>query len=133
MPVVFEERRFPLVEISFTPTITDDDVDVFCKKMRALARGGRRYASVFDTRGVFSINSAQRKKMADLQLELEDASARVVVVACIAFPNTLARGVVTAINWVKPPSFPQRYFDSVDQARAHAITFLTAEGLTVPP
>jgi hypothetical protein len=132
MPVIFEDRRFPLVEIRFEPPITDDDVDVFCARMRALANGGRRYASVFDTRGVFSINSAQRKKMADLQQELHDASARVVVVACLAFSNPLARGVVTAINWAKPPSFPQRYFDTVDEARAHAIATLRAEGLEVP-
>jgi len=132
MPVIFEERRFPLVEISFTPPITDDDVDIFCARMRALAHGGRRYASVFDTRGVFAINSGQRKKMADLQLELDEASARVVVVACLAFSTPLARGVVIAINWAKPPSFPQRYFDTVDEARAHAIAALTTEGLTVP-
>lgn len=132
MPVIFNERRFPLVEIAFEAPIGDDDVDVFCARMRALAHGGRRYASVFDTRGVFSINSAQRKKMADLQLELHDASATVVVVACLAFSNPLARGVVTAINWAKPPSFPQRYFDTVEEARAHAIATLRAEGLEVP-
>jgi hypothetical protein len=133
MPVTFQEHRFPLVEIAFSPPIVDDDVEQFCEKMRALAHGGRRYASVFDTRGVFSINSAQRKKMADLQVELHEASGRVVVVACLAFSNPLARGVVTAINWARPPSFPQRYFDTVDEARAHAIGALQAEGLVVPP
>lgn len=132
MPVVFDESRFPLVEVHFTLPIVDHDIDVFCAKMRALAHGGRRYASVFDTRGVFSINSAQRKKLAELQLELHDASARAVVVACLAFSNPLARGVVTAINWTKPPSFPQRYFDSVEDARAHAIATLRTEGLEVP-
>lgn len=132
MPVIFDEGRFPLVEISFADPISDDDVNVFCQKMRVLADGQRRYASVFDTRGVFTIPSAQRRQMADLQVELKDASARVVVVACLAFSNPLARGVVTAINWASAPSFPQRYFGSVAEARAAAIAALEAEGLKVP-
>ena len=132
MPVVINETRFPLVEIAFAKPISDEDIRSFCDKMRALAHGGRRYASVFDTRGVFSIPSNQRKEMADLQVELSGASAKVVVVACLAFPNPIARGVVTAINWATPPSFPQRYFDSVESARQHAISALRAEGLEVP-
>jgi hypothetical protein len=131
MPVVIEERRFPLIEIRFEAPLGDEDVEKFCDKMRVLAQGPR-YASVFDTRGVFGLNSQQRKKMADLQLELDAMSSQVVVVACLAFANPLARGVVTAINWAKPPSFPQRYFDSVEEARAHAIAALLAEGLKVP-
>lgn len=133
MPVFLEERRFPLVEISFADPISDADVDAFCVTMRALAAGGRRYASVFDNRGVFSMPSAQRKKMAELQVQLREASGRVVVVACLAFPNPIARGVVTAINWASAPSFPQRCFASVTEARAAAIAALQAEGLQVPP
>lgn len=132
MPVTIDDRRFPLVEIRFEAPLDDGDIDTFCRRMRSLAEGPR-YASVFDTRGVFGLNSAQRKVIAELQVELQLASARVVVVACLAFSNPLARGVVTAINWVKPPSFPQRYFDSVPEARTHAIAALLAEGLEVPP
>ncbi len=123
---------FPLVEVRFEPPVCEGDIDIFCAKMRDLAHGGRRYASVFDTYGVLDIDHQQRRRMTALQLELAAASARVVVVACLAFSNQVTRGVVTAINWSNPPSFPQRSFDSVAEARAYAIACLRAEGLEVP-
>ncbi len=131
MPVIFEEKNFPLVEIRFEPPVVDADVDTFCERMRALAHGGRRYASVFDTQRASDINTEQRRRITALQLELSAASARVVVVACLAFSSKLTRGVVTAINWTSPPSFPQRSFDSIAEARAHAIACLRAEGIEV--
>jgi hypothetical protein len=131
VPVVFDDTSFPLVEIRFEPPVCEGDIDVFCEKMRALAHGGRRYASVFNTHGVLDIDPQQRRRMTALQLELAAASARVVVVACLAFSNQLTRGVVTAINWSSPPSFPQRSFDSVAEARVYAVARLRAEGLEV--
>lgn len=132
MSLTFDERRFPLVEIRFEAPVTDADIDRFCVKMRELANGGRPYASVFDAAGVMSLPASQRQKMVAISKELEEQSRRVVVVACLAFDNALARGVVTAVNWFSPPPFEQRFFSNLDAARRFAISRLAERGLKVP-
>lgn len=132
MGVHIDQSRYPLVEIRFDLPVNDADIDAFADAVRGLAARKQPYASVFNTRGVSAIPAAHRRRIVALSKELEAESAKYVVVACLAFDSAIARGVVTAINWFSPPPFEQRFFGSVESARAYAIRRLGERGIVVP-
>lgn len=113
--------------VELTTPILDADCVGFGDGMRALLARKQRHAIVFDTNGVFAMNAHQRAMMVALSKETAAESAKYVVTACVVITNPLARGVVTAINWISPPTFEQKFMATLEEAEAWAVRRLAED------
>ncbi len=129
--MVINDSEFPLLVVEFTSPFTDDDALAFGNAMRELLVRKQEHAIVFHPQGLTTMSSSQRAKIAAMAKETEAESATYVVCACVVIDNALARGVITAINWVAPPKFEQRFMKTLAEAKAHARARLLARGLNV--
>ena len=127
MGLQIRQDRFPLVVVEFLAPFSDTDCVAFGDAMRALLARKTKHAIVFQPGGLFTLNVQQRAMMVALSKETAAKSAQYVVCACVVITNPLARGVVTAINWVSPPTFEQKFLATVEEAEAWAIRRLAED------
>lgn len=113
--------------VEFSAPFSDADCLAFGDAMRALLARKVNHAIIFDTGGLFTMNAKQRAMMAALTKETAAESARYVVCACVVIDNPLARGVITAINWIAPPTFEQKFMPSIAEAEAWALRRLAED------
>src|SRR5262249_49949625 len=121
-----DDSRWPLVVIHWHPgAITDDDVAWFLETSRVHLARRERFASLHDGVRATGLDGKQRKCMADHVREHHDMLARYHVAAAIVANSPVIRGVITAINWLSPPPFPQRTFATQLDAEAWLREMLT--------
>ena len=105
-----------LVWLFTGPDNSDADYEAYCESILQFDRvaAGKDGAAVLiadpgnPTRG-----SAWRKKIADVSTSLKSKPAFVMVSS-----SPLLRGVMTAINWIRPPSYPCKAVATLDDAEA---------------
>jgi hypothetical protein len=120
-----DESRWPLVVIRWpTTAVTDDHVTAFLASSRVHLARCERFASLHDGVRATGLDGKQRKRMADHVREHHDALARYHVAAAIVASSSLIRGVITAVNWVAPPPFPQHTFAASADAEAWLVEML---------
>lgn len=127
MGLKLHHDRFPLIVVEFLAPFSDTDCVAFGDAMRALLARKTNHAIVFQPGGLFTLNAQQRAMMVALSKETAAESAKYVVCSCVIIDNPLARGVVTAINWISPPTFEQKFMATVEEAEAWALRRLAED------
>ncbi len=126
-----DESRWPLVVIRWpAELISDESIDAFLTRGRAHLARRERFASLHDGVRASGLNGKQRRRMAEHVTENREALARYHAAAAIVAPSSLVRGIITAVNWVAPPPFPQETFATFAQAEAWLRTKLDAPRAT---
>src|SRR4051812_32086536 len=96
------------------PTNSDDDFQRYVDSMAkfdALCAGKDGAAVLISDSGNPGPDSAWRKKIADASTTLASKPAFALV-----SQSALLRGVMTAINWIRPPSYPCKAVATLDEA-----------------
>jgi hypothetical protein len=73
------------------------------------------------------LDSRQRARMSEHTNLHRELLARWMVAAAIVSPSAMVRGIVTAVNWLSPPPFPQRQFAMRSEAEAWVQGMLSAD------
>jgi len=123
-----DDTRWPLVVIRWpSGAIAETDVEEFLR--RSVSHLGRheRFASLHDGVRASGLDSKGRKRMSDHVNANRELLKRWHVAAAIVSSSAMVRGVVTAVNWLSPPPFPQRQFATREEAEAWLRGMLTNE------
>lgn len=112
-----DETRWPLVVIRWPEgKITDADVAEFLETSRGHLARAERFASLHDGVRASGLDGKQRKQMGDHITSNRARLERWHAAAAIVAPSPVIRGIITAVNWLAPPPFPQRSFASAVEA-----------------
>jgi len=112
-----DESRWPLVVISWPAEELDDDaVEAFIAASEARLARRQIHLSLHDGVRAGGISSRHRKQLAEHARAVEPLLREYMVAAAIVSQSALVHGVVTAINWLTPPVFPQKVFSDAAEA-----------------
>ena len=105
----------------FPSTATDEEVVACCDARERWAKVARHpCAWVVDLRELLRVPPHQRKLFADHLKRFEAHDVAYNQGSAIVVPNTLVRGIMTAVFWLSPPRFPNQAFASVGAAKQWA-------------
>lgn len=120
--IVIDDSRWPLVVMHMPPVMTLGDLDHHfeIRTPRLFARG--RFAAVIDTRAadIFAFTALHRRRVVQHRKRMEDTYKRLLIAEAYVLESVVARGIVTAVQWLAPPCWPQGLFGDVDAATAWA-------------
>jgi hypothetical protein len=126
--IEIDESDWPLLVIRWPRgVIVDADVDAFLRVSTEHLARRERFASFHDGVRATALDSRQRRRMADHVTTHRKELAEWHVAAAIFADSAVVRGIVTAINWLSPPPFPQRQFAVRADAEAWLRQMLRAD------
>jgi hypothetical protein len=98
----------------------DEEFAAMVDGMSALAERGERYVIIHDARRASRPTPKQRALAADQQKRDAERTKGLLVGVAMVVSSPLIASVVTAINWITPPPFPQKIFSSLTAAEGWA-------------
>ncbi len=112
-----DQSRYPLVALRYGREYNDAEFMAVTASMTELLRRGP-FGLLNDTRGGAMPSPTQRRAIIQ-HYEENDRDIRKNFLACaIVGDSTLVRGVLTALNWVRPAPHPVKVFAGIAEAEA---------------
>ena len=121
-----DRSRYPLVVMHASANYTQADWDQLMKGMVDLIRTAP-FGLINDTRGSPMPDALQRRSIAEMYTDNEGHVRRNLLASGIVGHSNLVNGVLTALNWLKPPPHPVKVFLSIDAAEAWVLTHFSTE------
>ena len=121
-----DRSRYPLVVMHASASYTQADWDQLMKGMVDLIRTAP-FGLINDTRGSPMPDALQRRSIAEMYTDNEGHVRRNLLASGIVGHSNLVNGVLTALNWLKPPPHPVKVFLSIDAAEAWVLTHFSTE------
>lgn len=119
--VEIDDSRWPRVYLKWPAgALSSAEFERVVLQLSSYARRGQPYVTILDARVAARPTPLQRSFAAERQRLDADYSRRWLRGSAIIVSNPLLVGVVTAINWVFPPPYPQKIFASPAAAEAWA-------------
>jgi hypothetical protein len=119
--IVVDESRWPKVYVIWPhAAVSDEEFQRAVGRLSGYVDRGEHYVIIHDARIAVRPTPTQRAYAAEQQKRTADLAGRWLVGAAIVVSNPLTAGVVRAINWLAPPTYPQRIFSSLPEAEAWA-------------
>ncbi len=113
-----QEQTPGFYHIVFPQTSTEEEVAGFCRASLEYWKNIRcPTITIVDCRQVKKAPAAQRKLFADNIDHIKPYSQKFQVAVALVVPNTLVKGLVTAIYWVAPPGYHYKVFTDIEIAR----------------
>ncbi|MDB4965256.1 MAG: hypothetical protein JWN44_945 [Myxococcales bacterium] len=132
--VRFDDSQWPRVMITWPgEQLSDEDFAVGIAKISAYSHRRQPYVIVHDGRRAVRPTPKQRAMAAEQQKRDADVAHRWLRGAALVVANPLLVGVVTAINWLFPPPYPQKIFWKMPEAEAWADAQLRGTAVDPPP
>lgn len=85
------------------------------------------FGLINDTRGGRMPDALQRRSIAQMYSDYEADVRRNFLASGIVGSSTIVNGVLTALNWLKPPPHPVKVFTSTGAAEAWVLGHFSAE------
>ncbi len=118
--------EFPLIKEVVPDQFTDEDVYAFFKAIEVLILEQHApYAVVMGAAShtaVFSI--AHRRAAAELEEKIAPVEKVYNAGTGYVTRSSIQRGILTAVFWLRPPAYPYRVFDDMNEAEEWARTQL---------
>lgn len=121
-----DTSRWPLVVTRWPASLTDEELDAFLAEVVALHRRGEPFAHIIDGRFAAAASFAPRvRARAQQTLDgIRDLGAQLVRGEAYVITSALARGAITALTWIYPPSWPREVFATFSEAEDWALAQL---------
>jgi hypothetical protein len=130
--VDINESGFPLVVVSFSRGVEDDDFARYLQSLERIYRRREKFALVLDATYGAGASARQRKLQADW-LEANSMMIRTLNVAtAFVVPSAVSRGVLTAILWIQPLPCPYALFETTPEALRWCGEKLSQAGIALP-
>lgn len=128
-----DQARAPLYELTFPSQTSDQALSALCSaRERWSLRATYRVAWVVNLAGIVQAPASQRRIFGEHLKRFERHDKTYNQGSALIVPNTFLRGVVTAVFWLNPPSFPNQCFGAAADARFWAEQQLRAAGIELP-
>src|SRR5688572_22807501 len=112
-----DETHWPLVVTRWpVGEISDSDCEEYLRLSLQLSARQQRHVVLHEAVAETSLSAKQRRTMGDHIKQHKEALKAHVAGAAIVSSSMAIRGLITAINWVSPPPFPQKVFKSRNEA-----------------
>ncbi len=119
-----DQSRWPIVSCRYPEHVSDEFVDQLGEELIALVKSSRRFGLLIDATVARPLTPKQRSRIV-ASVEANEALFKACCVGqAVVMHSTMARGVLTALSWLKKPPFPLKTFDTVDAAEAWLRTSL---------
>ena len=124
--ILIDAVRWPLVVVTWPEDgVTDADLESFLAESFVLVQRGRHGVLHMGIRAS-GLDSRQRRQVA-LHMKTHDRELKASIAAtAIVAQSAVVFGMITAIGWLAPPSFPQRAFRARGDAEAWLLEMLAA-------
>jgi hypothetical protein len=124
-PVECDESEWPLVVVRWPARALDDEEwRAAIEKIASYAHRERPYAVVQDATVSRPPSAHQRRVAAEIGDRDRVRSSRWMRATAVVVPNKAIAGVLTALNWMFPPPYPQKNFADLEDARRWALEML---------
>jgi hypothetical protein len=124
--IYLDRSRYPLVVMRASASYTQADWNEMMADMVDLIKIAP-FGFINDTRGSPMPDALQRRSIAQMYTDHEADVRRHFLASGIVGNSTLVNGVLTALNWLKPPPHPVKVFLSIDSAEAWVLTHFSTE------
>jgi hypothetical protein len=115
--VEIDESRWPRVYVKWpVGPLTDEEFKQAVTRLSDFTRRRQPYVTILDARNSTRPTPLQRRFAAERQRLDAEYSSRWLLGSAIVVSNPVLVGVITAINWVFPPPYPQKIFASLAAA-----------------
>jgi hypothetical protein len=109
--------RYPLVVVRIGSSYTGAEWGGMLRELIEVIRRGP-FGALADTRNAQMPNAVQRRSFIDMYEKNDRLTREHFLVLGAVGDSTILRGVITALNWVRPPPHPVRVFAKFDVAEA---------------
>ncbi len=107
----FSNDLMPIYRWTFPKEGTDDELSAsFRAREDWGARAQYPVAWVLDLSNIITAPATQRKAFGAHLKRFEEHNARWNAGSALIVPNAWLRGLVTAVFWISPPKFPNKFF-----------------------
>ncbi len=132
--IVVDDSRAPLIRASFPESLTLDDYEVLFERYAEISRQHARLAWLIDfTRcNPVTMPAAIRQGAAKIFERHRAILTRVSVCESRIVQQPLARGILTAFDWLTPNKWPCGNFSSGSEAEEFCRQYMAREGLRFP-
>jgi hypothetical protein len=132
--IVRDERFWPLVFFRWGRRPTAADYFAMFSDHERYFRRKQRFHVIHDTSDCAALPGAEERRIiAEMSREQEQAAARWVVGNLTVVPNRALHEVLAAVRWLVPQGARWALVESLPEAIDGAIVALRAEGLAAPP
>jgi hypothetical protein len=132
MPVEIHEERWPLVVVRASGQADLASAEHVNTVFDRYFRKRERFAAIFDLRGLSLPDARCRAALGNFQKAHKTDFDTLLIADAMVLESRLLRGFLTAVNWLAPPSHPQRTFASPVEALTWAKNRLDEEGIAYP-
>lgn len=124
--IELDDSRYPLVIMHAGASYTQADWNQLLKRITELIETGP-FGLINDTRGSAMPDPLQRRSIAKMYMDHETKVRRNFLASGIVGSSSLVNGVLTALNWLKPPPHAVKVFLSLDAAEAWVLGHFPTE------
>ena len=133
-PVEVDDAAWPLAVMVVPARLDAPAIMSMFRGMDWLFARGSRFALVVDTRALSRLPNAVERRLLVQELSNRDAlEARFNVGNGIILTSMMARGVLTAIQWLRPTPVPQTFVATHAEGVAWCCGRLRAAGVELSP
>jgi hypothetical protein len=130
--IVLDTRLFPLVISRFPGSWNEAELDAYLAGFVAIHARGERFVHVSDITGTTAIPNPQLRKKAAEFIATEHDRSRRLCMGTAQVAHALARGALTAIQWITPPPYPHIVVSGWPEALAWVRARAADSGLVLP-
>jgi hypothetical protein len=123
---LLDRSRYPLVVMRAGEDYTQEDWDALMRGMIQLIVKGP-FGLINDTRGGKMPNAVQRRAIAQMYADYERLTRAHLLASGIVGNSTLVNGILTALNWLKPPPHPVKVFSAITEAERWVVQHFSVE------
>ncbi len=105
--VEYDTTHWPLAVLVLPEDVSEIDIPRLARSLDAIFARGQRFVSITDATAVAKLPGAKaRGDLGGWTKTIEPLSKRYLAANALVVPNAVARGVLTAIQWIAPPVVP---------------------------
>ena len=129
----FDDSRFPLVVVTFSGSLGDDDFEAYLARMSGLLARRSKNVTLLDARAADSPSARQRAKQADWLKANRETLQQYSLGTVFVISSAMVRGALTAILWMSPMPAGHTVVGTLEEGEHWAYERMVAAGVPLPP
>jgi hypothetical protein len=133
--LIFDDSAWPLLYVRFpSKALSDEGFTYFIERYTAVVERRVPFATLLDSRGpTTAITANQRKQLTDWFDVTGELAEEYHFGIALLISNTLIRGALRAVTWVKPVPVPVKPFGSIAEASDWVREIFAERGIPITP
>jgi len=133
--LIFDDNAWPLLYVRFpSKPLNDEGFEYFIERYTAMVERRQPFATILDSRGpATAITANQRKRLTDWFDVTGELAEEYHFGIALLLSNTLIRGALRAVTWVKPVPVPIKPFESIADASAWVRELFAEQRIPITP